>query len=81
MKSLIIIFFTTFILTFNSFAFGEFCEGYKAGYKQGYKSANNTPINPIPPICPIKPIKGFGDPQSDYEFGYVEGLKEGMSAR
>jgi hypothetical protein len=43
-------------------------------------NAKNTNIKPIVPFCPIKPIKGYGDPSSDYEWGYVEGIKAGARA-
>ena len=56
----------------------EFCTGFKDGFITGYKSAKNTGMNPMVPFCPMKPMKGFGDPQSDYEHGYIIGFKKGQ---
>ena len=32
------------------------------------------------PMCPMQPMKGYGDPKSDFEHGYLIGLKKGMNA-
>ncbi|MFC1740570.1 hypothetical protein ACFL0N_03725 [Pseudomonadota bacterium] len=56
----------------------EFCDGYKAGYITGYKQASGSSLKPLVPLCPLKPLRGFGDPKSDYEFGYTLGYQEGM---
>ena len=58
----------------------EFCDGFERGYVTGYKEAKNTPIEPFVPFCPIQPTRGFGDPESDYEHGYVIGYKQGLVA-
>jgi hypothetical protein len=79
MKKFLITFFL-FFFTISTVQASEFCAGFKAGYAVGYKQKKNTNINPIPPICPIKPIKSFGDPPSDYEFGYTLGYQKGMTA-
>lgn len=55
----------------------EFCDGYKQGYVTGYKQAARTSLAPLTPLCPLKPLKGFGDPKSDFEFGYTIGFKDG----
>jgi len=47
----------------------------------GYKQAKGTSLSPLVPLCPLKPLKGFGDPKSDFEFGYTIGFKKGMAAR
>jgi hypothetical protein len=52
--------------------------GFKNGFITGYKSTKNTGMNPMVPFCPMKPMKGFGDPQSDYEHGYIIGFKQGQ---
>jgi len=80
MKKILIFLFTLFLFISNAYAYGEFCNGFKAGYSVGYKQKKNTNINPIPPICPIQPIKGFGDPASDYEHGYTLGYQKGLTA-
>jgi len=56
----------------------DFCDGFKQGYETGYKQAKGTGLNPLTPLCPLKPLKGFGDPDSDFEFGYTVGFKKGM---
>jgi hypothetical protein len=58
----------------------EFCDGFKKGYKTGYKVAHNTNFDPFPPYCPYKPYKKIGDPQSDYEHGYILGYKKGFGS-
>lgn len=55
----------------------DFCDGFKQGYKTGYKQAKGTSWDPLMPLCPIKPLKGFGDPESDFEFGYTVSFKKG----
>ena len=55
----------------------EFCDGFERGYKVGYKRAHNTSYDPFVPFCPFQPFKKYGDPQSDYEHGYVIGLEKG----
>jgi hypothetical protein len=57
----------------------EFCDGYKRGYVTGYKQATNSSLAPLTPLCPLKPLKGFGDPKSDFEFGYTIGFRDGVS--
>ena len=73
-KFLITLFFISFFSVANA---SDFCNGFKSGYKTGYKSANNTSFDPFVPFCPFQPMKGFGDPQSDYEHGYIIGFKQG----
>lgn len=58
----------------------RFCQGFERGYIAGYKRGSGSSIDPIPPICPIQPIKRFGDPDSDFEHGYIMGLERGMLA-
>ena len=55
----------------------EFCDGFKRGYIVGYKRAHNTSYDPFVPFCPYQPFKKYGDPQSDYEHGYVIGFQKG----
>lgn len=54
----------------------DFDQGYIDGYKRKYMRENNTNVEPIEPLVPIQSIKGFGDPDSDYEHGYLEGMDE-----
>jgi len=66
---------------FSSVAYGsDFCNGFKRGYVAGYKRASNSGLTPFAPFCPFQPFKGFGDPRSDYEHGYVIGLEKGLAA-
>lgn len=57
----------------------EFCDGFEAGYKTGYKEAKRTTFDPFPPFCPFQPFKKTGDPESDFEHGYVIGYKKGFA--
>jgi len=70
-----IIFFT--LLFSTSVLASEFCVGFERGYKAGYKKANNTSFDPFVPFCPFQPFKKYGDPQSDYEHGYIIGYDKG----
>jgi hypothetical protein len=56
----------------------DFCDGFKRGYIVGYKQASGSSLTPLVPLCPLKPLKGFGDPESDYEFGYTIGYRQGF---
>lgn len=68
-----------FLLMFSASTFAsQFCDGFAQGYVTGYKQAKNTSLDPLIPLCPLEPLKGFGDPQSDFEFGYTIGFKKGM---
>lgn len=57
----------------------EFCDGFKQGYISGYKQVKGTSLQPLVPLCPLKPLKGFGDPKSDFEFGYTIGFRKGSA--
>lgn len=76
-KTLIILIFL-FCFNIASASQSEFCNGYKHGYSTAFKQKKNTSLNPLPPMCPLMPLKGFGDPSSDYEFGYTIGYKDGF---
>jgi hypothetical protein len=65
------------LLSVSAFA-SEFCDGFRQGYIVAYKQANNTSLTPLVPLCPLKPLRGFGDPKSDYEFGYTIGYRQGI---
>lgn len=68
-----------FLFSVSSYAYADgFCDGFKAGYKSGYKQAKKSSLDPLTPICPMKPLKKFGDPKSDYEFGYTIGYRKGV---
>ncbi len=54
-----------------------FCKGFKKGYSAGYKERNRTGFAPSV-MCPIQPIKGYTDPKSDFEHGFVVGFKRGQ---
>ena len=67
-----------FIILFSTPAFaGSFCDGFEKGYISGYKQVKNTGLDPLVPLCPLQPLKNFGDPESDFEHGYIIGLKKG----
>lgn len=59
---------------------GQFCAGYQKGYVAAYMRAASSGLAPIAPLCPIQPLKGFGDPQSDFEQGYLLGVEDGTMA-
>jgi hypothetical protein len=58
---------------------GEFCNGYERGYITGYKQGSGYAVDPPTPPCPPKPPRGYADPESDFEFGYVLGYEDGKS--
>jgi hypothetical protein len=71
---------TLFLVFFASSVYAsDFCDGFKSGYVTGYKQAKETSLAPLVPLCPLKPLKGFGDPKSDFEFGYTIGFKKGIA--
>ena len=71
---LLTLFFIFFISTAHA---SDFCNGFNNGFITGWKMARNSNMKPFLPFCPMKPIKGFGDPKSDYEHGYIIGFKQG----
>ena len=73
---LAILFFALFSV--SAFA-SEFCDGFEQGYITGYKQASGSSLSPLVPLCPLEPMKGFGDPKSDYEFGYTTGYRRGLA--
>jgi len=78
-KSYVLI--TIFLSALSASAYAsQVCDGFKAGYISGYKEAKNTTLAPLVPLCPLHPLKRFGDPESDFEHGYIIGLKKGMTA-
>ena len=66
------------VFSVSAFA-SEFCDGFKQGYITGHKQSSGSSLKPLTPRCPLKPLKGFGDPKSDYEFGYTIGYRKGIS--
>ena len=79
MKKLIISIITTlFVFTLPVMSDQrEFCDGFEEGYKTGYKQSSGSSFDPFVPFCPMQPFKGFNDPESDYEHGYIIGYEEG----
>ena len=77
MKKLVL---TVFLILFSisTAHASQFCSGFKQGYITGYKQARNTGMSPMTPMCPMQPMKGYGDPKSNFEHGYIIGLKRGM---
>ena len=77
MKKLVL---TVFLILFSisTAHASQFCSGFKQGYITGYKQAKNTSMNPMVPMCPMQPMKSMSDPQSDFEHGYLIGLRAGM---
>jgi len=65
------------ILSMNTFAVSDFCKGFGTGYITGYKQASGSSFDPFVPFCPFQPAKGFNDPDSDYEHGYIIGYEKG----
>ena len=61
-----------FFFTSNALA-SDFCDGFEAGYIAAYQS----PLTPFVPLCPMQPLKGFDSPKSDFEHGYLIGVKRG----
>tara|TARA_R110000868_G_scaffold183900_3_gene425253 strand:- start:9035 stop:9289 length:255 start_codon:yes stop_codon:yes gene_type:complete len=59
---------------------GQFCAGYQKGYVAAYMRAAQTMAAPTMPPCPYQPAKGYGDPQSDFEQGYLLGVEDGTMA-
>ncbi len=57
----------------------QFCEGFYHGYQTGYQQASGSSLKPLRPLCPLKPLKKLNDPDSEYEQGYLMGLREGMA--
>lgn len=57
----------------------DFCDGFEKGYVTGYKQARNTSLDPLTPVCPLQPLKRMSDPESDFEHGYLIGLRKGLS--
>ena len=55
----------------------QFCAGFEAGYSTGYKQA---PGSSMAPMCPMQPMKSMSDPQSDYEYRYTIGYRQGLAA-
>lgn len=58
----------------------QFCSGFERGYITGYKQATGSTLDPLTPLCPLQPLKRLSDPESDFEHGYVIGLRMGMAA-
>ena len=56
----------------------NFCDGFERGYIVGYKEASGSSLDPLTPLCPLQPLKKLSDPDSDFEHGYIIGLKKGM---
>jgi|TARA_B110000908_G_C10070560_1_gene364892 hypothetical protein len=68
------------LFSFNALA-SQFCDGFKQGYISGRNQAKGINFTSITPVCPVQPVRGFGDPKSDYEFGYTIGYRTGMYSR
>jgi len=66
------------MLTLTSARADQFCDGFDRGYIAGYKRASGSSLDPLTPLCPLQPLKRFGDPESDFEQGYIVGLERGM---
>lgn len=77
LKKHLILAFILSLFSITAFA-SEFCDGFKQGYITGHKQSAGTNLIPLVPLCPLKPLKGFGDPKSDFEFGYTIGFKQGI---
>ena len=67
-----------FQYTYPVFAKSDFCKGFERGYITGYKQASGSGFDPFTPFCPFQPFKGYNDPESDFEHGYIIGYEEGL---
>jgi len=56
----------------------EFCDGFERGYITGYKQSSGSSFELFTPFCPFQPFKGFNDPESNYEHGYIIGYEKGL---
>ena len=80
-KKILLMLVTGLALLSSSAYASSFCDGFKRGYVVGYKQANNTAFYPYVPHCPYMPFRNYSDPKSDYEFGYLVGIRKGMISR
>lgn len=71
----ILFFFVAILISLNVFATDLFCKGFEKGYTTRYKKAKNSAFEPF---FPLQPFKKFGDPESDFEQGYIIGSEKGM---
>lgn len=78
MKKGIVVGFIASLLSANVFA-SDFCDGFKSGFITGYKQASGGVYDPLAPYCPTQPYKNYNDPKSDFEHGYIIGLKIGLA--
>ena len=82
MRSAITIAIFCFVIGYATSALADadqFCQGFERGYVAGYKRASGSALDPLHPLCPLQPLKKFGDPDSDFEHGYIIGLEQGMA--
>lgn len=80
MSRLLACFVALFLVTVSNASTADFCRGFEKGYVTGYKQAKRTSLDPLVPLCPLQPLKGLHDPDSDFEHGYLIGLKKGLAA-
>ena len=64
---------------FMVFTKSEFCQGFERGYITGYKQVSGQGYDPYTPYCPYQPYKKYNDPESDFEHGYIIGMKQGQN--
>ncbi len=79
MKKIFALSLVSIFMTSAAYA-SEFCDGFQRGYATGYQRAKNTNMAPMQPMCPMQPMKRIGDPQSDFEQGYLIGLSKGLGS-
>lgn len=80
MRAAIAIAIISFVIGYATSALADqFCQGFERGYTVGYKRASGSALDPLPPMCPMQPMKGFNDPASDFEHGYIIGFEKGMA--
>lgn len=72
---LLTIFISVLTVTANA---DQFCDGFNRGYVVGYMQTSGSSLEPLTPLCPLQPLKGFNDPESDYEHGYILGFQKGI---
>lgn len=69
--------FSIFFLSSLAYA-DEFCNGFEHGFETGYMQASGRSFAPPTPLCPRQPLSRINDPKSDFEQGYLIGLRYGL---